>query len=130
MDPLHPMVPIQPAAPPPPEYARIQRIDRDQQREPQPDWEESPDDDSESGAEQQLEDDYDPDWDRRAPRDGGYGPDAHAHDPPPEQDRPSDAAEAWDPQRQGERRQSESREPESASDEDDQGEHPHIDISA
>ena len=62
MDPLHPLVPIQPAPPVPPDYTRVQRIERDHQRESAPDWQGPAEEDDEEQREEQFEDDYDPDW--------------------------------------------------------------------
>ena len=58
MDPLHPLVPIQPAPPVPPDYTRVQRVAREQQRESDPEWQHSPDDEEE---EEQFEGGNDPD---------------------------------------------------------------------
>jgi hypothetical protein len=64
MDALNPMVPIQPTAPRPPDSTRVTRVERDQQREPDPDWQQAPGDGSGHRHEQDYEDDYDPDWGR------------------------------------------------------------------
>jgi hypothetical protein len=125
MDPLHPMVPIQPASPTPPDYTRIQRIERDQQREPAPDWQRSPEDDAEGEEpEEQFEDDYDPDWSdttaAEAYDDHGALIDGATSDSAPE------TGTRWNRRVDGERRSA----PRSSEEPADDEPGPHIDIIA
>jgi hypothetical protein len=125
MDPLHPLVPIQPAPPVPPDYTRIQRIERDHDRDAEPDWQRSPEDDAEDQErEQQFEDDYDPDWsdttaaeaydDHGALIDGATS------------DSAAEAGPEWNRRLQGERRAR----PQASEDPEDDAPGPHIDIIA
>lgn len=128
MDPLHPFVPITPPPPAAPTYARVERIERDGQREPGPDWEQQPEGDSEDqrGGDQ-YEDDYDPNWEDPAAVEP-YGPDGAHHEGVQHEDSISvelSAERKWDPRTHADRR--------SHPREQDQGEDPdagHIDISA
>ena len=129
MDPLHPLVPITPPPPPAPTYGRVERIDRDGQRQPTPDWEqeESEEKPEEHPAGEQYEDDYDPDW-----KDPGasepYGPDGAHHDASHPHDEivvDLSSEQEWDPRTHPERR-ARPREPDQGAD-PDAG---HIDISA
>jgi hypothetical protein len=61
-DPLNPIVPVEPPVYTPPDTTRVQRIERDQQREPAPDWERSPKEGSEDEPDEQFDDGYDPNW--------------------------------------------------------------------
>ena len=99
MDPLHPFVPIQPPPPTPPTYGRVERIQRDGQRESHPDWERGSE---EQGDEEgQFEDDYDPDWTDPAAAEP-YGPDGAQHDTGTETE--LDAQHEWNPRTDAERR--------------------------
>ena len=125
MDPLHPLVPIQPAPPTPPDYTRIQRIERDHQREAGPDWQDSAKDEAEGeDRDEQFEDDYDPDWSDTAA--------AEAYDDhgalidPAKGDSAAEAGPHWNRRVDGERR-SASRPPDHPEDEPPG---PHIDIIA
>ena len=129
MDPLHPLVPITPPPPATPIYGRVERIERDGQRQPGPDWEqeESEEHSKEQPAEEQYEDDYDPNWEDPAAVEP-YGPDGTPHDATHQNDAIAidlSAEKAWDPRTHAERR--------SRPRDQDQGIDPdtgHIDISA
>ena len=129
MDPLHPLVPIQPAPPVPPDYTRIQRIERDHQRESQPDWQQSPEEDADDERrDEQLEDDYDPDWSDPAAAETGYNDHGVLTELPADgtDTAPGAGAPSWDPRHQGERRAR----PRSGDDPEDPDPGPHIDIMA
>ena len=127
MDPLHPLLPIQPAPLVPPDYTRVQRIQRDQQRESEPDWQHSPDDEADDRQRQeQFEDDYDPNWSEPAATDtyndhGELTDAAGLSEPAPAAPKPGN------PRLQQERR---SRPRSSADPEDQDPDGPHIDIVA
>jgi hypothetical protein len=116
-DPLNPIVPIHPAPLEPPAYARVTPIEREQQREPAPDWDQA-EEDAQEEREQEYDDDYDPDWGKWAPLEP-----VSEEEPAPETKR---ARTAWDPARSGDRRVHS----ESADDADDERPGPHIDITA
>ena len=128
MDPLHPLVPIQPASPVPPDYTRIRRIERDQQREPEPEWQQSSEQDADKEqGDERFEDDYDPDWSDPAAAETGYNDHGLATDlPAGATDPAAGTGTPWDPRRQGERRAR----PRSGDDPEDQEPGPHIDIIA
>jgi hypothetical protein len=127
MDPLHPFVPIQPPPPPAPTYGRVERIERDGQHQPAPDWEQNPEQDSEENpAQEEFEDEYDPDWSNPGAAEP-YGPDGAHHDAAPHDAIEIDlsAETNWDPRTHPDRR--------SRPRDQDEGIDPdagHIDISA
>ena len=101
MDPLHPLVPITPPPPAAPVYGRVERIERDGQRQPAPDWEQeqSEDKSEDQASEQQFEDDYDPNWEDPAAVEP-YGPDGAHHEGVHHHDAIAidlSAEKAWDP---------------------------------
>jgi len=124
MDPLHPLVPIQPAPPAPPDYTRIQRIERDHQRDAEPDWQRSEDDGENEPREEQFEDDYDPDWSDTAAAEA-----YDDHGAPTEGTRSDSAAGTglqWNRRAHGDRRAH----PRPAEDPEDDAPGPHIDMIA
>ena len=125
MDPLHPLVQIQPPAPTPPEYNRVQRIEPDQQRESAPDWQRHSDEGADDEAEEQFEDDYDPDWSDPAASEP-YGPAGLRQDPGPAGGLSHSSEQSGDRRRQGERRAH----PPAGADDPGEDPGPHIDISA
>jgi hypothetical protein len=124
MDPLHPLVPIQPAPPVPPDYTRVRKIERDQDREAEPDWQRPDDDAEDQGREDQFEDDYDPNWSDTAAAEA-----YDDHGAPTDGPR-SDSAPQRGSQRNrrlhGERRSA----PRPSEDPEDDAPGPHIDITA
>jgi hypothetical protein len=123
MDPFHPLLPIEPARPAPPDYVRVERVARDQDREAAPDWSgpEQGDRDDE-GAGEHFDDAYDPAWPDPASADTGYHADGHAPQPPPA----TVPNAGWHPARDGERRRGRPEAPGPDDGEDPQ----HIDITA
>jgi len=111
MDPLHPMVQIRPTDPPPPESTRVRRVQRDQQRDADPDWQEAEEDQREGTghADDDQEDGYEPGWD------GEQQAVAYTHDgllrqtplQPYGQGSEPQAARPWNPRRDRERRRAE-----------------------
>src|ERR1700761_6042237 len=101
MDPLHPLVPIQPAPPVSPDYTRVQRIARDQQRESDPDWQGSPDEEAEDRQrEEQCEDDYDPNWSNTAAAEP-YNDHGELTEAPGTSEPAPNAQRPWNPRLQG-----------------------------
>ncbi len=126
MDPLHPLVPITPPPPAAPTHTRVERIQRDGQRDPGPDWQRGSDEESEDAEQDQFEDDYDPDWSDPAAAEP-YGPDgALHHDPAAAVDLTPAPEPQWDPRVDRNRRAQTRDQPDDA----DQDPGPHIDISA
>lgn len=125
MDPLHPFVPIQAPPPQPPGYNRVERVDRDPQGDPGPEWERGSEHEAEEDAEQPFEDDYDPDWADPAAAEP-YGPDGSPHDGAATVDLSTDAEPGWDPRTHPDRRSR----PRIDDDDAEAGAGPHIDISA
>jgi len=126
MDPLHPLVPIQPAPLVPPDYKRVQRIQRDERRDSDPDWQQSPDDESdEQQHDEQLEDDYDPGWSDTAAAET-YNDHGALTEGPGVSDSATNPPSDWNPELQGDRRSG----PRPSDDPEDQDPGPHIDIIA
>jgi hypothetical protein len=122
MDPLHPFVPIQPPPPTPPTYGRVERIQRDGQRESHPDWERDSEETADEEQQGKFEDEYDPDWTDPASAEP-YGPDGTQHDTGIEVELGPERE--WDPRADDERRSR----PRGPADDADSGSG-HIDISA
>lgn len=124
MDPLHPLVPIQPAPPVPPDYTRVQPIERDQQRESEPDWQRSPEEEDEEQRDEQFEDDYDPDWSETPAE--AYNDHGELTESPGTSEPDPDAHRPWNPRLQADRRAR----PRPSEDPEDEEPGPHIDIIA
>ena len=126
MDPLHPRVPIQPAPPVPPDYTRVQRIERDQQRESEPDWQRPSDQGSDDEQrDEDLQDEYEPEWSETAGAET-YNDHGELTDGPGPSGSTAGARRPYNPRLQGERRAR----PRSTDDPEDQEPGPHIDIIA
>jgi hypothetical protein len=112
----------------PPDYTRVQRIARDQQREPEPDWQQSPDEDAENEQRrEQFEDDYDPDWSDTAAAEVYNDHGELTESPTASQDVAAPGApQPRDPRLEGERRGR----PGSTDEPEDPEPGPHIDIIA
>jgi hypothetical protein len=124
------MVPIQPPAPTPPTYNRVERIDRDGQGDSGPDWQRSPEDETDEDAQEQFEDVYDPEWSDPAAVEP-YGPDGAPHDiATPAADPTPTPEREWNPRIDGERRSHPRDEDEDEDDDVGPDPGPHIDISA
>ncbi len=125
MDPFHPLLPIEPAPLGPPDYARVERVAREQQREAAPDWGQS-DADAEDGeaASEGFDDAYEEGWTDPTSAAAGYQADGHVVQPPTT--RPPDPE--WDPARDGERRHRQGGSGDRGSDDGEAGKH--IDIRA
>jgi hypothetical protein len=109
----------------PPDYTRVQRIERDQQRDSEPDWQQSPDEEDEAGhGDEQFEDDYDPDWSDTAAAEV-YNDHGELTESPGTSEPATEPRSPWNPRLKGDRRAKPR-----LSEPEDEDPGPHIDIIA
>lgn len=107
MDPLNPMVPIRPATPTPPDYTRIRRIERDHERDADPDWQGAEEHTSEDPDQEPYEDGYEPDW-QEPVEPTAYTADGVLQTPPDHRPRVRrEPTRPWDSSRDADRRSGE-----------------------